>query len=124
MVKNFPAPFHHSSSYSQQLKSVSIAASLNAIAAAAVANSQIQDFKGKRKSYPDKIVRDFSAIDKMLSDRLDSTDSKKFFDTKGGPVDRKTFCERGIELWLSANIEKCEYQTKMLIVFVHQITAN
>lgn len=74
---------HHSSSLSKQLKSASIAASLNAIAAASAANSQAQKFKGKRKSIAANTSTSSSisnAVDKMLSDRLNLADNKKFCD--------------------------------------------
>lgn len=96
LVKNLTSStsLHHSSSLSKQLKSASIAASLNAIAAAAAAsantlansnnnnnnNSQAPKFKGKRKSSNTSSGSISNAVDKMLSDRLNLADSKKFCD--------------------------------------------
>lgn len=53
---------------------------VSAIAAAAV-NSQAQKFKGKRKSITSiSPTNSSNVIDKMLSDRLNLADSKKFCD--------------------------------------------
>lgn len=75
MVKSLSSstPFYPSS-FSQQLKTASIASSLNAIAAAA-ANSQIQKLKGKRKS----IISSNSSCNKMLS-HLELVEKKKYCD--------------------------------------------
>lgn len=73
---NSSTSFHHSSSLTQQLKSASIAASLNAIATAAAANSQATKLKGKRKSLTG-MSNNSNAID-MLNDRLNAADSKRF----------------------------------------------
>lgn len=75
MVKNLSSstPFYPSS-FSQQLKTASIASSLNAIAAAA-ANSQIHKLKGKKKS-----IISGSSRNKMLSDHLESVEKKKYCD--------------------------------------------
>lgn len=82
LMKNLTASasFHHSSNLTQQLKSASFTASLNAIAAVAAANSQAPKFKGKRKFVSGMNSNSTNAIDKMLSDRLNLADSKKFCD--------------------------------------------
>lgn len=81
LLKNLSssASFHHPS-ISQQLKSASIAASLNVIAAAAAANSQATKLKGKRKSVTGMSTANSNAID-MLNDRLNVGDSKRFCET-------------------------------------------
>lgn len=78
LLKNLStsASFHHTSSLTQQLKSASIAASLNAIAAAAAANTQATKLKGKRKSLTGMSANS-NAID-MLNERLNASDSKRF----------------------------------------------
>lgn len=104
MVRNLPASvsFHHSSSFSQQLKSVSIAASLNAIAAAAAASSQIQKLRGKRKSATDNNTRTPDLNDKMLNDCPDSADNKKLCHLNRTIANESTLNEKGNQfLWLT-----------------------
>lgn len=75
MVKNLSSstPFYPSS-FSQQLKTATIASSLNVIAAAA-ANSQIHKLKGKRKSIISGSLRN-----KMLSDHSELVEKKIYCD--------------------------------------------